>query len=479
MRIVTVIVVMLLVVSSVTPLAVASAPAQDPVEVIVVFEDRAAIDESVITSAGGSVTGGESIDLVPVRFATVPPSAIPAIEAHGKIVAVDRNAALASTNQKLPWGIDRIGAANGTATVMAAQQANVTVAVLDTGVAADHEDLNGSVVWGADTVGRDPIRYGVAAADDPNGHGTHIAGTIAANDNTIGVVGVVPHAELYAMRVLNVNGTGTVRDLIEGIDAAVAGQDNETGTADDADILTMSLGTTEKSDALRTTVRAAADHAILVAAAGNAGDGNASTDDVLYPAKFDAVIAVGATNVTNGTPDWSSDGPAIELAAPGVDIRSTESAPDDYAGMDGTSVAAPHVAGTAALAIAKDLADDERRLNDSEVRWLLQDTALDIGETGLDNRSGHGLVSADAALRTGRFVPALADNLAPPTNLDNDMLLEDVNGNGRLDIADVQAFYVNSDGTVVQNHVDVFDFNDNGQIEIGDIQALFVEYQRS
>jgi subtilisin family serine protease len=124
---------------------------------------------------------------------------------------------------------------------------------------------------------------------------------------------------------------------------------------------------------------------VLVAAAGNGGDGYSTTDEYSYPAAYGSVIAVGATNTYNVAPYWSNSGPYLELAAPGVDIYSTYMG-GGYATMSGTSMACPHVAGTAALAIGE-----------SNVRQCLQDTAEDLGEPGKDNLYGYGLVDAEAA----------------------------------------------------------------------------------
>jgi minor extracellular protease Epr len=232
---------------------------------------------------------------------------------------------------EITWGIERVNARlawnNSTGK-------NVKIAVLDTGISSTHPDL--TVSGGINLVGKSKNNKW----SDDNGHGTHVAGIIAAKNNTIGVVGVAPDAQLYAVKVLDAYGSGYISDVIEGIDWAVQNNMN---------VVSMSLGTAAYSQALNdTSANAYNAGIILVAVAGNSGDGNMSTDDVLYPAKFDYVIAVSAVDYNNLAPIWSADGAKIELAAPGVDIYSTW-LNGGYANASGTSMAAPFVSGVAAL----------------------------------------------------------------------------------------------------------------------------------
>ena len=278
--------------------------------------------------------------------------------------------------QEISWGVDRIDAdvawaySNGT---------GVKIAVLDTGIDYDHPDLKDNVKGGVSVVGprtsTNPKNW-----KDKNGHGTHVAGIIAAENNDIGVVGVAPRAWLYAVKVLNNAGTGSYADLIDGIQWAI-----ENGMQ----VISMSLGGSSYSQALEDACNAAYNAGlILIAAAGNSGDGNPETDEVLYPAAFDSVIAVGATDQTDQAPYWSSSGSQVELAAPGVDIKSTW-LDGTYETLSGTSTACPHVTGTVALIWAKD-----GTLSNIEVRSLLQTTAEDLGIAGKDKIYGYGLVDA-------------------------------------------------------------------------------------
>ena len=212
--------------------------------------------------------------------------------------------------------------------------------------------------------------------DDDNGHGTHVAGTIAAVDNTVGVVGVAPQASLLAAKVLNRQGSGYLSDVIAGIDYCVQ---------NGAKVVSMSLGSSSDVQALHNAVDAAyADGVLLVAAAGNDYGGAVS-----YPAAYDSVVAVSATDSNNNLASFSNVGPEVELAAPGVSILSTYK-DGGYATLSGTSMATPHVSGVAALAIQAN-----PLMSNVEVRALLQNTADDLGAVGKDNLFGYGLVDAE------------------------------------------------------------------------------------
>lgn len=288
--------------------------------------------------------------------------------------------------QEIPWGIERIYAPDAWATT---NGSGVQIAVLDTGVDKDHEDLWANIAWGISVVGdKESTIY--RDWKDKNGHGTHVTGTIAALYNDIGVVGVGPEIEIYAIKVISDAGFGTWTDLAEGIEWAIKGPDGTVGTDDDAEVISMSLGGTAKSDEVEAACQKAYDlDIVLVAAAGNEGD-----DGVLYPAKFSTVIAVGATAEDDSVPSWSSKGPEVELGAPGVNVLSTVPR-DRYESYSGTSMACPHVSGTVGLMIAKIIVEG-RTYNVTYIRTILHDTAEDIGQP--PEAVGYGLVRADKAV---------------------------------------------------------------------------------
>lgn len=291
------------------------------------------------------------------------------------------------TDAETQWGIERIfnGLYDGYLPT-----ADVDIAIVDTGIDLDHPDLKANIVWGYDAVrGR--------TADDGNGHGTHCAGIAGAIRNAMGVVGVYANVDLYAIKVLGPSGSGSYADIAEGIYAACKGPDGKEGTADDADVISMSLGgSSDSSDLHAAVIHAYNMGIVIVAAAGNSGDGNPSTTEISYPAAYAEVIAVGATDANDNFASWSNSGPYLEVAAPGVSIYSTYKG-GTYKTLSGTSMACPHVAGLVALIIAVKGKMSVGTFGDtgtSTIRGYLHTTALDLGTSGWDSAFGYGLIQA-------------------------------------------------------------------------------------
>lgn len=250
----------------------------------------------------------------------------------------------------------------------------IKIAVIDTGV-AQHPDL----VIKSGTCTLDKSKCSNSYTDD-NGHGTHVAGIIAAQDNSIGVIGVAPEAEIYAIKSLDSKGEGTTSSILAGIDWAIT---------QNVDIINLSLSTSFEDVGMKEIIDKAYQKGILViAAAGNEGTSDGSADSVQYPARFENVIAVSAVDVNNQRLKTSSTGNDVEIAAPGELILST--IPNGYKYMSGTSMAAPHVTGLAALYMEK-----FPTLSNVEIRKLLQQNAEDLGEVGRDPLYGYGLAQVD------------------------------------------------------------------------------------
>jgi len=303
-------------------------------------------------------------------------SGVKKVEPDAMVFAMGRPAPAPQPTENLEWGVDRVDAD----LAWAVSKGNgVKVAIIDTGIDKDHPDLVANLKGGVNFTSRFSTRW-----NDDNGHGTHVAGIVAAVDNTIGVIGVAPEAHLYAVKVLDRNGSGYVSTVIKGIEWA---------KNNGMQVVNMSLGTASDVQALHDAVDAAyAAGLVLVAAAGNSGDGNGSTNEVIYPAKYSSVIAVAATASDDSKPTWSSEGAEVELAAPGLNIRSTWN-DGQYKTISGTSMATPHVAGTVALVLGKG-----GIISPAEVRALLQVTADDLGPLGRDNFYGYGLVDAEESV---------------------------------------------------------------------------------
>jgi subtilisin family serine protease len=280
--------------------------------------------------------------------------------------------------QVLPWGVDKIDAEKVWPLGNTADP--VKVGIIDTGISNKHPDLLPNIKDGVNTI--NPYK----SWNDDNGHGSHVAGIVAALNNDIGVVGVGPQIDLYAIKVLNANGSGYLSDVIEGIEWAISNK---------MDIINLSLGTSADSQTLHDAISAAKNAGIvIVAAAGNNGG------PVLYPAAYPEVIAVSATDESDNLASWSSRGPEIDLSAPGVSIYSTYKG-TSYATLSGTSMAAPHVTGAAALVLNSPVGtydfNSNGKWDPDEVKQKLQDTAKDLGTPGFDPLYGWGRVDAFSA----------------------------------------------------------------------------------
>ncbi len=236
-----------------------------------------------------------------------------------------------SADANTPWGVARV---NAPAAWGAGRGAGVKVAVIDTGIDCTHPDLQCDFSAGTNIV--DPS----ATPMDDNEHGTHVAGTIAGR-GTGGPLGVAPKATLIPVKVLDGSGSGSLSDIVAGINwAADAG----------VDVINMSLGGPNTSSALQRAVqKALSAGVVIVCAAGNSGPG---ANTVGYPAGYPGVIAIAASDRNDKVASFSSRGDAVAFIAPGVKITSTIPG-GGLKDLSGTSMASPHAAGLAALAIER------------------------------------------------------------------------------------------------------------------------------
>jgi subtilisin len=323
-----------------------------------------------VKKMGGQVK--HQFKFMDTMLVSMPEAAAEALKKNPNVSYVEEDHMAYATAQTTPWGITHIKANQVHATGNTGS--GVKVAILDTGIDASHADLN--VRGGASFVAGEPN-----ALTDGNSHGTHVAGTVAALNNTTGVLGVAYSADLYAVKVLDSSGSGTYSGIIQGIEWAVS---------NNMDVINMSLGGSSGSTALQQACDNAYNSGVLVvAAAGNSGT-KGKRNTIGYPAKYASVMAVGAVDSSNNRASFSSVGSELEVMAPGVNILSSVPG-NGYDSYNGTSMASPHVAGAAALIMA-----GNPGLSNVQVRQKLVNTAKPLGDAFY---YGNGVIDVYAATR--------------------------------------------------------------------------------
>ena len=354
-------------------------PPDGLVKVLIGFKEKPGkAQQAMVKGVGGQIK--YTYNLIPAIAASVPEVAIEALKKNPNITDVELDSMVYALDTELEssWGVERIGA--GDVHDSGNKGTGIKVAIIDSGIDYLHEDLKANYIEGWDFVNNDSDPM------DDDGHGTHVAGTVAAEDDSGGVIGVAPEASLYALKVLNKEGVGYVSDVILAVQWA---------TENEIQVINMSLGGRKNIFLEWACDSAYSNDLLLVAAAGNGGA-------VIYPAAYSSVIAVSATDSNDDLAYFSSTGKQVELAAPGVDINSTLLG-GGYGEKSGTSMASPHVAGTAALVWKANPS-----WSNDKVRAKLQETAEDIGLS--TREQGYGLVDADEAAG----VPSTPTN-TPPT----------------------------------------------------------------
>jgi subtilisin family serine protease len=373
--------------------------------------DDTGVRVGIVTDTNGSAPGGIGTAHVMVP-ATQAAELTSRVEAVAGVVSaeVDQRVTLSADPMAyLQYGPVRMAATSGVPAN--ADGRGVTVAVIDTGVMGTHRDLTPALADGRARVlpGTSFLagqaENGTPGNVDPNGHGTHVAGIIAAaKDNGLGGAGVASQAQILPVRVLNAAGSGWGSDIAAAIRWA-----HDQG----ADVINMSLGapgTTpgDISAAINyatTDARNGRGPTVVVAAAGNNGTKYSS----MWPAEHPRVVAVAATDAADNVTSFSSRGAYVDVAAPGLDILSTCKS-GNFCNMSGTSMASPMVAGAAAA-----LRSQDQSRTPAQVQQMLESTARDLGPAGRDTASGTGLVQvARAAGATTPVAPPVAAPVTPP-----------------------------------------------------------------
>ncbi|HBE79881.1 MAG TPA: hypothetical protein DDW65_19195 [Firmicutes bacterium] len=275
------------------------------------------------------------------------------------------------------WGVQMVAADQTWNTVDFIQRASVTVAVLDTGVNANHIDLKDSIVPGGD------FADNKHSTNDSLGHGTHVAGIIAGQaNNGIGITGIASGCKIMPIKVLDDDGSGSDANIIEGIKYA---------TDHGAEVINMSLGGPGENDALQEAINYAIKRGVSVVVA--AGNENGSIDT---PGNCKGVITVGAIDRDGKRAVYSNFGSKLDVVAPGTDILSTfigGAGASAYTYYSGTSMATPFVSGVAALIKAVN-----HNFSPAAVTDILHRSSIDLGAPGFDKYYGFGLANADKAV---------------------------------------------------------------------------------
>jgi subtilisin family serine protease len=461
-----------LLVASIGPAAAAGSLAAagtgaDPVRAIVTFDAPPGADaRRAVEQAGGTVrhalaiVDGLAIELPRGRLAGL--SAAPhvrTVELDGQVTMLEPRVEAAATGDleyDNAWGVEHIGAKPVHDAGIRGQA--IKVAVIDTGIDYIHDDpddlpyvvdpeFNSSYRGGYDFFNGDADPF------DDNGHGTHVAGILAAEKNGYLVVGVAPQVELYALKILGATGEGDVSNLILALQWAVA---------HDIDVVNMSLGTHEISPALASAVSAAsAAGVVLVAASGNTVtlQEMLSGCPVAYPGAYPEVLSTTFTNPNDALTGFSCTGPEVDVASPGDAIFSPVPvgacmlcSPNGYFAQSGTSMASPHLAGTVALLLSAGISDagapglhddlKARLCATADVGYGVQsifgNTPITPSDPRYANWFGCGVINAEAAVLGLNPPPpntppnAVNDDLPvtedTPTNLD--VLTNDTDADG-------------------------------------------------
>ena len=273
------------------------------------------------------------------------------------------------TKQQVGWGVKRIG---GEVYLNVKTRKRLRVAIMDTGIMTKHPDLKGNVASGINITG--------TGSDilDPNGHGTHVAGIIGALNNEIGIVGVMPEVDLYAVKVFDSRGDGSLSNIIRGLQWCI----NQ-----GIKVVNMSFGSATDNDTFREVFKAAERAGIImVAAAGN----DQTKHQIQYPAVYTETVAVSSLNELNSLSNFSSYGPEIDLIAPGEQILSTWNN-GSYKTLSGTSMAAPHVSGVILQVLNK-----WGNMSPAQIKRHLKNTAQRLPIK--DEYQGAGLIDLAKAL---------------------------------------------------------------------------------
>lgn len=357
----------------------------DPDRVLIRFDRLDEGARGLVRAAGGTVLR-ELPELSTVAV-QLPAAAHEGLRHHPRVALLEPDVRRYLFAENIPWGIARVRAPevwdagrDDTLDAGAPAGRGALVCVIDSGLSTSHPDLAGAATSG----------YPADWASDGCGHGTHVTGTIAARLNGSGVPGVAPKATIFAVKVFGADCGWTYASTL--VDAAYRCRDAG------ARVISMSLGGGSKSRTEEAAFKSLDAAGILsVAAAGNSGGKSMS-----YPASYPSVVSVGAIDQNDQRASFSQSNSQVDLAAPGVGVRSSVPWSPYYESWNGTSMATPHVAGGAALLLSA-----RPSLSSADVRRILLETAVDLGASGWDSGTGWGRLDVKAAIDLLATLPAV------------------------------------------------------------------------
>lgn len=296
------------------------------------------------------------------------------------------NQVVSVLSEKIDWGLWQ---SKIPATWLLTEGEGINVYVLDTAGDSNHKDLIENLIGGKNFT---RSKY----KEDLNGHGTHCAGIIAASKNNIGMVGVAPKAKVFLIKVLGDNGSGSFKDIENGLQFCL----DQLNSSNPPHIISMSLGGNGPlSGKSYSIIKKLYEKNIpVICAAGNSG-----MEGINYPAKYKETIAIGAYDENGRLANFSTTGKELDFVAPGVDIYSTWTN-GSYASISGTSMATPFVAGVVALLLAKHKKQEiEENKNDcktvEEIKQHLIKYSIDKGSLGKDKKWGYGIIDVEKLIQ--------------------------------------------------------------------------------
>ena len=369
-------------------------PEEEAARSIVFFEEGAGIDEALLQEAGLTYEPIDYLDVIDAVVLELYPKETEALLRDPRVTEIHPDETVYSDQFWINAGFSQINAQAVPRSGLSGD--GIKVGVMDTGISTTHPDLR--YVEGYNFLDDN------TDVEDENGHGTHVAGILAAGQRQNGMLGVAPGVDLYVAKIMDERGQGFESNMVKSIEWAMEKE---------LDIVNLSVGSQNELFALKRMLEIGTEEGMLfVGAAGNRGETVGQSTTVDYPARYPEVIAVGAVTSLDIRAPFSGYGPELEVVAPGVRINSTSTG-TSYERKSGTSMAAPYVAGM--LAVMKEghpgLSADELRQKLREDEWIRP-----LGFTQPNRHTGYGRIQFADEIPVQPLPPAAVKNLTVRTS---------------------------------------------------------------